>query len=97
MYSWIAKISDSATSVCSPPDKEVTSKYLPCPVLTNIPTPPSKGSFLFSTSSVTCPFVESCAKFREKSSFSSCNVLLNVFFFFMSIVTQKFLHPKCRC
>ena len=85
MYSWIAKISERATIVFSPPESEVMSKYFPRETFTRMFIPPSKGSFLFSNSRVTSPFLESCEKFLVKYSFTAWSVAKNDFFFFLSI------------
>jgi len=61
------------------------SKYLPRETLIRMFSPPSNGSFLFSSSRKTWPFLESCEKFRVKNSLTAVRVIRNDFFFFLSI------------
>ena len=61
------------------------SKYLPRETFTKMFSPPSKGSFLFSKSSKTSPFLESCEKFLVKNALTDSKVFMKDFFFFLSI------------
>ena len=61
------------------------SKYLPRETFISIFSPPSNGSFLFSSSRNTWPFLDSCVKFLVKYSLIAVRVVINDFFFFLSI------------
>ena len=61
------------------------SKYRPRETLIRMFSPPSKGTFLFSSSRKTSPFLESCEKFLVKYSLTAVRVVKNDFFFFLSI------------
>ena len=67
------------------------SKYWPRETLIRMFSPPSKGSFLFSSSRKTCPFRDSCEKFRVKYSLMAVRVVRNDFFFFLSISAMMVL------
>jgi len=67
------------------------SKYLPRETLIRIFSPPSNGSFLFSSSRKTSPFLDSCEKFLVKYSLTAIRVVRKDFFFFLSISAMMVL------
>jgi len=71
------------------------SKYLPRETLIRMFRPPSNGSFLFSSSRKTWPFRDSCEKFRVKYSLTAVRVVMNDFFFFLSISVMIFWICSC--
>ena len=73
------------------------SKYFPRETFTKMFSPPSKGSFLFSSSRKTLPFLDSCVKFLVKYSLTASRVARKDFFFFLSISAMIFSICSFSC
>ncbi len=71
------------------------SKYRPRETFIRMLRPPSNGSFLFSSSRKTEPFLDSCEKFLVKYSLMAVSVIMNDFFFFLSISVMIFWICSC--